>query len=140
MTNKTHSGLLVVALAAGLAGCDDGRRLGPAGPTVTPTTTPTPAPTVTYVLSGVVFEMTADRRVPIEGVEVYCDSCGSPVGHTFVSTDADGFYTLAWTANGVHPLFVTKAGYRLFDPAGALRDQIDAIVSGDTRFDIQLVR
>lgn len=93
-----------------------------------------------YSLSGVVFEMTAEGRVPIEGVQVYCDSCGSPDGHTFVSTDANGSYSLAWTANGSHTLYVTKAGYRIFDPAPAAQDMINATVRGDTRFDIQLVR
>jgi hypothetical protein len=96
-----------------------------------------------YILSGVVFEITAAGQVPIEGVEVYCDSCGSPVGHTFVYTDANGFYSLEWAQNGVHPLFVRKAGYEIFDPTGTLRDtygRISATVHGDTRFDIQLAR
>jgi hypothetical protein len=96
-----------------------------------------------YVLSGVVFEITPAGQVPIEGVEVYCDSCGSPDGHTFVYTDASGFYSLAWTFNGVHPLFVTKAGYEIFDPTGTLTDfhgRISATVKGDTRVDIQLAR
>jgi len=96
-----------------------------------------------HILSGVVFEMTETGQVPVEGVEIYCDSCGSPDGHTFVNTDADGFYSLAWALDGVHPLFVTKAGYAIYDPTGKLRDQygrISATVNGDTRFDIQLVR
>jgi hypothetical protein len=96
-----------------------------------------------YVLSGMVFEMTESGRVPVEGVELYCDSCGSPDGHTFVYTDANGLYRLEWTLNGVHPLFVTKPGYAIFDPTGTLRDQhgrISATVDGDTRFDIQVVR
>jgi hypothetical protein len=96
-----------------------------------------------YTLSGVVFEMTAAGQMPIEGVEVYCDSCGSPSGHTFVHTDANGFYSLAWAMNGPHPLFVEKAGYDIFDPTGTLRDRygrITATVRGDTRFDVQLVK
>ena len=98
---------------------------------------------ITYILSGVVYEVTGARQVPVEGVEIYCDSCGSPVGHTFVHTDADGFYSLAWASNGLHPLFVTKAGYEIHNPAGTLLDslgRIRATVSGDTRFDIQLTR
>jgi hypothetical protein len=94
---------------------------------------------VSYTLSGLVYELTEAGQVPIEGVEVYCDSCGSPDGHTFVDTDADGFYSLSWTTNGVHPLLVRKAGYALAvtrDPSG----RISATVNGDTRFDIQLVR
>ncbi|HET7695826.1 MAG TPA: carboxypeptidase-like regulatory domain-containing protein [Vicinamibacterales bacterium] len=96
-----------------------------------------------YVLSGVVFEMTAAGQVPVEGVELYCDSCGSPVGHTFVYTNAAGAYRFEWSQNGVHPLFVTKAGYDIFDPTGELLDsygRIHATVRGDTRFDVQLVR
>lgn len=97
----------------------------------------------TYVLSGVVFEILEGERIPVEGVELYCDSCGSPDGHTFVRTNAGGFYSLQWTTNGVHPLFVTKAGYGIFDPTGTLRDaigRISATVRGDTVFDVQLVR
>jgi hypothetical protein len=96
-----------------------------------------------YTLSGVVFEITEDGATPVEGVEVYCDSCGSPDGHTFVYTDAHGFYSLSWTTNGVHPLFVTKAGYDILHPAGTPRDslgRISATVRGDTVFDVQLVR
>jgi hypothetical protein len=96
-----------------------------------------------YILSGVVFEITTAGQVPIEGVEVYCDSCGSPTGHTSVHTDADGIYSLAWALNGVHPLLVRKAGYEIYDPTGKLRDaygRISATVHGDTRFDIQLAR
>ena len=97
----------------------------------------------TYTLSGVVFEITEDGQRPLEGVELYCDSCGSPDGHTFVYTDANGFYSLSWTTNGVHPLFVTKAGYTILHPAGTQPDplgRVSATVRGDTVFDVQLVR
>jgi hypothetical protein len=100
-------------------------------------------PVTFYMLSGIVFEVTSAGQTPVEGVQIYCDSCGSPVGHTFVYTDADGFYRLSWSASGVHPLFVTKEGYQIFDPAGTLRDgfgRINAVVNGDTRFDIRLVK
>lgn len=148
MRHRIQTGLSLVVSAGTLAGCVilvsgcDGRASipGSTAPTPTPTPTPSPTPAVTYILSGVVFEMTAEGRVPIEGVEVYCDSCGSPVGHTFVSTDPNGSYSLSWAANGVHPLYVTKAGYQMFDPAGVVRDTIDAAVHGDTQFDIELVR
>jgi hypothetical protein len=96
-----------------------------------------------YTLSGVVFELTAAGQVPIEGVQIYCDSCGSPDGHTWVYTDAGGAYSLAWAVNGRHPLYVIKAGYDIFDPAGTLRDaegRITPSVHGDTRFDVQLVK
>ena len=63
---------------------------------------------VTYVLSGLVFEVTATGRLPIEGVSVYCDSCGDPFGHTYAYTDANGLYRFGWTANGATPLIVGK--------------------------------
>jgi hypothetical protein len=87
----------------------------------------------TYTLSGVVFEVTPAGRVPIAEVSVYCDSCGSPSGHTFVTTDARGFYSFDWTANGSVSLIVEKSGFRL--PGGSI-----ATVNGNTQFDIELVR
>jgi hypothetical protein len=135
---------VLVSLAIVLSGCGDGGSIPTApAPTSTLTSPPSPTEAVTYTLSGVVFELTEAGKVPIEGVELYCDSCGSPDGHTFVYTDANGFYSLDWTGNGVHPLLVRKAGFAIFDPAGTLTDdygRIAATVSGDTRFDVQLVR
>lgn len=96
---------------------------------------------VAYTLSGTVFEETSTGRVPVPDVEIYCDSCGSPVGHTFVHTDADGFYSLGWTYNGANPLLVTKANYEIADPR--LKDgfgRVTPMVQGDTRFDVQLAR
>jgi hypothetical protein len=92
-------------------------------------------------LSGQVFETTATGRVPIEGVQVYCDGCGSPVGHTFERTDANGQYRFEWTPNGAMPLLVDKAGYALANqPVGSMPGLIVPTVNGDTRFDIELVR
>jgi len=75
----------------------------------------------TYTLSGVVYEITEAGQVPLEGVE-------------------HGLYSFAWAMDGVHPLYVTKAGYQIFDPSGRPRDTVTPIVRGDKRFDIQLVR
>jgi hypothetical protein len=97
----------------------------------------------TYTLSGVVFELTAAGRAPIEGVELYCDSCESPDGHTWKYTDAEGFYSFSSVLNGSYPLLVRKAGYEVVDPSGRLANGTavkDAAVNGDTRFDIELVR
>jgi hypothetical protein len=147
MRHRIQTGLSLLVSAGTLAGCVilvsgcDGRASipGSTAPTPTPTPTPSPAPAVTYILSGVVFEVTDAGEVPIEGVELYCDSCGSPEGHTFVNTDADGFYSLAYAHDGSHPLFVTKAGYQIFDPTDQL-GRITATVRGDTRFNIRLTR
>ena len=90
-----------------------------------------------FTLSGTVFEVTAQGRIPVEGVSVYCDGCGSPEGHTFSNTDAAGSYSFAWSLNGVTPLYVKKAGYQV---PGAADGRVVANVSGDTRLDIELVR
>jgi hypothetical protein len=96
-----------------------------------------------FTLSGVVFERTATGTAPIENVEVYCDSCGSPYGHTFAHTDAHGFYSFSYTFPGANPLLIRRAGYG--DPPGQPPGPVAGsqwrvpIVIGDTRFDIELV-
>jgi hypothetical protein len=93
----------------------------------------------TYVLSGLVYEVTAAGRVPIDGVVLYCDSCGSPVGHTFVTTDAEGLYSLSWVWPGVTYLQVIgKTGFKYEGPIQSLG--IPVTINGNTRFDIELVR
>ena len=83
------------------------------------------------VLSGTVFATTATGKAPVAGVSVYCDSCGSPDGHTDVTTAEDGAYAFSWAQNGPTPLLVRKDGYRPLT--------IVAIVDGNTRFDIELI-
>ena len=86
-----------------------------------------------------VYEVVAGVRVPIEGVRLYCDGCGSPVGHTFVDTDADGLYGLSWVLPGVTYLQVIgKAGFRYEGPIHSLG--IPITITGDTKFDIELIR
>ena len=96
---------------------------------------------VSYTLSGIVYELSSSGRVPIEGVEVYCDGCGSEVGHTFAYTNASGFYSFGWAYNGVIPLLVRKTGYQVVNPGGTFPDGTGtrhATVNGDTTFDIQV--
>lgn len=95
-----------------------------------------------HTLSGVVFEKTTEGRVPIEGVQVYCDGCEQPDGHTSSYTDSDGLYSFSSVLNGTYPLLVHKAGYVVLDPGSRLGNWEVALatVSGDTRFDIELVR
>ena len=100
-------------------------------------------PIAMYTLSGIVYEVADGRRVPVEGVELYCDSCGSPVGHTYAYTDAHGFYSFGWSQNGVHRLLVRKGGYRLANPIPFEVpgfQAINATVNGDTRFEFEIVR
>jgi hypothetical protein len=98
----------------------------------------------TYTLSGVVFERTPTGTEPIEGVEVYCDGCGAPDGHTSAITDAHGFYSLAYTYSGTNPLLIRRNGYGdpPGQPPGTVRGYLSRqpMVNGDTRFDIELVR
>jgi hypothetical protein len=89
-----------------------------------------------------VFEATASGPIPIEGVQVYCDSCG-PFGHTFLSTDANGFYIFPAVFNGDNPIIVRKDGYG--DPPGLPPGPVSpgwryVTVKGDTRFDVELIR
>lgn len=95
--------------------------------------------TPSFVLSGMVYETTPDGRAPLDGVVLYCDGCGSPVGHTFVTTDANGLYRFAWTLNGKNWIQVhSKDGYRYAGPIEP--NGIPVQVNGDTRFDIELVK
>jgi hypothetical protein len=101
-----------------------------------------PVPRVPHTLSGVVFEIVPEGRRPVHNVDVYCDGCGSEVGHTRVFTDPDGVYSFEWTYDGVNRLLISKDGYRVANPtatSGALEFK-DAMVSGDTRFDIEMAR
>lgn len=109
-----------------------------------PTTIAAPAPPPTpHTLSGLVFESTATGRVPVEGVHVYCDGCGSPVGHTSVFTAADGLYSFGWAYDSVLPLLVQKQGYTVVGATAILSDGFarrSVTINGDTQFDIELVR
>jgi hypothetical protein len=140
--NSMRRLLSVASIVVLVSACDNENRvLSPTSPSPSSPTSPA-APVLTYTLSGVVFEMTAVGRTPIQEVSVYCDSCGDPLGHTFSDTDANGFYSFSWTANGHTALIVRKDGYRLAGnpPAGPVDGWIVAAVNGDTRFDIELVQ
>jgi hypothetical protein len=169
VTNRTNATLLILVLAAGLAGCE-GSRLPTAPSTPQPQQTPRPTGTGpdTYtvadvILSGVVYEETPTGRVPIEGVRVVPDYF-----HVFptpiVVTDSQGFFSFRrvwvcpcswapWVNAGLTSIRVEKDGYTA--PAGqpdsvfrhplypdAVRDDLmrDVTINGDTRVEIELVR
>jgi hypothetical protein len=95
----------------------------------------------TVSLSGVVFEVVAGDRVPIEDVEIYCDSCGE-YGHTRAYTDASGRYSFPELfGRGYTLLLVRKDGYAVKN-AIALGNLEGAAVTvdDDTQFDIELLR
>ena len=137
----------LLALVASLAGCGSSNPVPfstpvSASPVPPPVAAPPPSPTP-HTLSGLVFESTATGRVPVEGVHVYCDGCGSPVGHTSVFTASDGLYSFGWAYDSVMPLLVQKEGYAVVGATAILSNGFErrsVTVSGDTRFDIELVR
>jgi hypothetical protein len=93
-----------------------------------------------YAVTGVVFETTSTGRAPIRDVDLYCDACG-PDGHTRVFSAADGSFRFDWVPAGRHAIIVSSNTYRLpaSQPIGSL-EATDVDVSGNTRFDIELVR
>lgn len=143
---RTLTTVAAVGLTVLMSACDGVGR-SPVSPTsaiAASTPTPPPAPAVGGTLSGVVFELNAGLRVPVDGVQVYCDACG-PDGHTLTLTDANGAYSLEGAPAGVTQLLLSRAGYKLPHPGSVApfsgwMGSIDAIVNGDTRFDIEIVR
>ena len=95
---------------------------------------------VYYTLSGMAYELTSAGRVPIAGIVLYCDGCGSPVGHTFVTTDAEGLYSFSYVLAGVTEVQVDgQRDYQYVGPnLGRYAVQIQT--PGDTRFDFEFAR
>ena len=102
MRNNALVGIAVLLLAQGLYGCGTDSSPTPLAPSpVDPQAAPAPPPrlgpwpagyTLTAVsLSGVVYELTSTGRVPIPGVSVYCELCGT-LTHSFATADVNGFY------------------------------------------------
>lgn len=137
----------LMALVTALAGCGSGNSVPfstpvSASPVPPPIAVIPPAPTA-HTLSGLVFESTVSGRVPVAGVEVYCDACGSPTGHTFFTTAGDGLYSFGWAYNGVLPLLVQKDGYTVVGATAVLSNGMGrrlVTISGDTQFDIEVAR
>ena len=137
----------LLSVGASLAGCDPGNSAPfstpvSASPAPPPIATPAP-PSTPHTLSGLVYESTATGRLPVEGVHVYCDGCGSPVGHTSFFTASDGFYRFGWAFDGAMPLLVQKEGYAVVGATDVLSNGMSrrsVTINGDTQFDIELIR
>jgi len=153
-----ETGFLLLALATGLAGCNGHRVTGTSPSASTPQPLP-PTGDSSYsvadvTLSGVVYEMTPNGRVPIEGVSVSNGEGGLAV------TDADGFYSIRpvwvcpcssqpWIDGGTTLLWVQKDGYGdpALQPVSVFTRGIpnpgpgwrDVRIDGDTRFDTELL-
>ena len=135
----------------------------PPQPTPQPTPPPTPVVprwpdghTLTAVsLSGTVYAISSAGRVPIPGVRVYCELCGTET-HTFAVADANGFYIFPadlsigggiWLSGRRTPVFVENRGYT--DPEGLPFFQSvcprnfscrEVFIDGDTTLDIELIK
>ena len=170
MTNRTHTGFLLVVIVVGLASCE-GASPSPTAPSTAPQQQP-PGPASsgrdTYsvadvILSGVIYEVTPMGRVPIEGVRVQSDYF-----HVYPSpdvvTDSTGVFSFRrvwvcgcswapWVDAGITSIYVDKDGYEVpaGQPASIFGRRLgtdappdlglrDVPINGDTRFDIELVR
>jgi hypothetical protein len=84
--------------------------------------------------------------VPIPGAVVYCERCGE-ITHTWATADANGFYRFPGdpaTGGGVwlhpgQPTAIIVAGVN-FEEGTWLRRNLAVPMTGDTRFDVELVR
>jgi len=153
MTNRTHAGLLVLVLAAELAGCEGASSrspTAPSGPQTQQTLRPTGSGPDTYqvadvILSGVVYEETPMGRVPIKGVLVRSDWF-----HMFPTpdavTDSRGFFSFRpvwvcpcsvapWVDAGITAIWVDKDGYevRAGEPTSTFNDRPGTTAPPDSR-------
>ena len=136
--------LLVAAVGCSSQGTSPAFRM-PTAPSPAPTAGPPPPtpgpPPVAGSLSGTVSVNTSAGIVLLDDVEVYCDSCG-PLGHTFLYTDAEGFYRFPDVTAGQTPLLLRKVGYTVVGATRVFADgtgALSVVVNGDTRFDIRLM-
>ena len=155
MRIRTSTGFLLLGLAVGVGGCESENPTSPSpAPAPSAFQQPVSAPTLPrafppgvlsdYSLSGRVFEVTAAGETPIQGADVYCELCLEET-HSWALTDSNGFYSFTgvWTQPNVRTqLWFGKEGYT--DPPGVplVFNQSgwrQVLVSGDTRFDVQLV-
>ena len=80
-------------------------------------------------LSGVVFEVTPTGQLPVEGAAVFI---GISSGYRSATTDRTGSYRIPGLCDFHGPVHVSRDGYQTLDTAVS--------ISGDTEFDISLVR
>ena len=168
MRDNALVGIGVLVLAQALYGCGGtGSSPTPFAPSPVAQAAPAPPPrpgpwpdgyTLTAVsLSGAVYEVTSTGRVPMPGVQVYCELCGTET-HTFARADANGFYSFpaelasgggVWLSGAPTPLlvFVDINAYRdppglpplsRGCPSGLICREV--LIDRDTHFDIELVR
>jgi hypothetical protein len=163
MRNRTL-GLTSLVVAFGLGGCGGyDSSVTPVTPSHVSPQTVVPAPgslfPLVYTLrgvslSGVVYELTPNGRMPIARAIVYCEPCGEQT-HTFATADEKGFYQFSgdlasgggvWVAPEVStPIAVGLYNKDYEDPPGLPTKGYrpgwrEVLIDGDTRLDIELVR
>ena len=109
MTCRTHTGFLLLVLAAGLAGCDGGRAPGPTAPSPgqQPIPQPSPQPTPAEIqLVGIVYD--AAWR-PLAGARV--EVIQGPRAGLSTTADATGLFRLSGAFDGTTYLRATKEGH-----------------------------
>jgi len=143
MRDRTMLPGSVLVLALGLAGCS--------GPDSSPTPL-SPSSLLPPALAPV-YELTPTGRKPIARALVYCELCSKET-HAFATADDEGFYQFSgdlamgggvWLTPGVPtPIIVGSYNPDFKDPPGLPATQgpgwRNALINGDTRFDIELVR
>jgi hypothetical protein len=156
---RTRTGIACLLLVQGLAACGGptGLPSAPSAPETGTPGSPTPGAGASVLadatLSGRVYEtVSPGTTAGIPAVDVYCEQCGEE-SHSWTTTDANGEYVFphgVWTEG--RPwfpvrIFVHKDGYT--DPPGVPHTTFpnpsdpgwrEVVVSGDTRFEIELVR
>jgi hypothetical protein len=151
MAIRSSIGCFSLLMAVGLAGCDGADSPAPTAPSAVQAPLPLPVPTPiraqfppgvlsAYTLSGLVFEVTTTGKMPIGGVQIYCELCGEET-HSWSATDSSGIYSFTgvWTTPGLPiPVSFGKKGYT--DPLADTSGNRQVLVNGDTRFDVELVR
>ena len=160
-TERRASVVIVIVLTSLVVGCSD-RRVpnpithspsSPSPQTPSGPTLPTipQSPVSIYSVSGVVSEVTSAGNKPAEGVEVYCEPCGPPLGHSGRFTDSQGRFSFDGDAGGMAAghldLYLAKQGYVLpghpdeSGPDGlGWMGKLGVTVAGNTRLDIHIVR
>ena len=86
-------------------------------------------PPGTPTLSGIVAELTPAGPVPLSGVNVWRRVA---TGARITTTDKDGLYSIPGLIDATDTFFVSKEGFQ--------SQETKLRISGDTRFDVQLVR
>jgi len=143
-------GPVVLLVCVLVARCAEGPGPVPVAPTPPPAAQPTPSPppvTVYYAVSGIVYEETSAGKIPVAGVDVYCEICDPPLGHSLQVTDAKGAYRFAQAPQQTIYLSIAKPGYVLpnqpdqsgADGLGAM-GTVGVVVGGDTVRDIQIAK